>query len=249
MNESNKRIEKGIFMEINLEQIKEKIERRIKNRLEKIDWEIVFGLTEFYIAGNSLNIGKPNDLDLFPIRKNDFIKIKDLVFKNKFSIKSSTKNALTIKHKDRIIQFCNYHFDSLEELVESFDFAHIKIGAKIFCNNGKIFSNDMYMSSDYIESQVVGRTWFTGSSYPLSSLMRLFKYYKNEDGVFRQQFIYESIKILNQIISRGMYSYKDFKEQLDAVDLGLVPEDFKELTKNNDVLSELFSLLKRGDNK
>ena len=238
-------------MEINLEQIKEKIERRINNRLEKIDWEIVFELTEFYIAGNSLNIGKPNDLDLFPINKQDFRRMKDLVYKNKFSIVSSTKNALTVKHKNRIIQFCNYHFDSLEEMVESFDFAHIKIGAKIFCFNGQPFVKDMYMSSDYIESQVVGRTWFVGSSYPLSSLMRLFKYYKNEDGVFRQQFIYESIKILNQIISRGVSNYESlngvgsWKYAVDAVDLGLVPEDFKELTKNNDVLSELFSLLKR----
>jgi len=230
-------------MEINLEQIKEKIERRIKNRLKKIDWD-VFGLYEFYIAGNSINIKKPNDYDLFPVNERDFERTKDLKFSDTSYVVTSTKNALTIKHRNKIIQFCNYHFDSLEKLVESFDFSHIKIGAKISISNGEVFIIEIYISPDYIESQVVGRTWFTGSSYPLSSLMRLFKYYKKEDGVFQQQFIYESIKILNQIMQRGFEDYEDFRDQLDAVDLGLVPGDFEELAKNTDVLLKLYNLLK-----
>lgn len=55
---------------------------------------------------------------------------------------------------------------------------------------------------------------------------------------------------MNDIIKRGVSDYQDFKDQLDAVDLGVAPEDFQGLES---VIKELYVRLKicgerRNDN-
>ena len=58
-----------------------------------------------------------------------------------------------------------------------------------------------------------------------------------------QYYLMETLKVLRDIVSRGFTDYEDFKDQLDAVDLGLLPEDIKQL--DNDVLMDLFELLRK----
>ena len=49
------------------------------------------------------------------------------------------------------------------------------------------------------------------------------------------------MNILGDIVERGFHDYQDFKDQLDAVDLGLLTEDFKQV--DNADLMKLFELL------
>ena len=79
-----------------------------------------------WIAGGCLT-GTINDIDVFPV-PNSFNK-NDNPFLY-LPVLSKTKNATTFDY-DPIIQFCNYIQPSIQELVQSFDFAHIQVGAEI----------------------------------------------------------------------------------------------------------------------
>lgn len=193
------------------------IKSRLEERLKDIDFsELKPGLTEVYVAGNSLNKLSPNDFDVFPVSPGDF---DNLIF-DKAVLLSKTRNATTVKYEDKVIQFCNYHYPSLKKLVDSFDFAHIKIGARVKNN----YVEELYMSEDYKIARLTEGSYYTKSEYPTSSLVRLFKYERRGDFSGNRHII-EALKILTDISIRGFKSYDDFKDQLDAVDLGLVPED------------------------
>jgi len=227
------------------------IEQTIKDRVRKrVPFELfrALGIDEFYVGGNSLNRQAPNDIDIFPVNgkfiyNNDFIKVLGEIGGE---VITKTKNAATIRFKDQTIQFCNYHHDSLRSLVESFDFSHIKLGVKICCNdvdaNLVYYIDDVYISNDWKNARQKESTEFTGSAYPLSSLIRSYKYMKRGDFAGKS-YMWETLKILVDMVKRGFSDYDDFKDQLDAVDLGLLPEDMKDMDKS--VLSELFDLLRR----
>jgi len=221
-----------------MDEIDEIIKNRVVNRLSAmIPFLREFGINEFYIGGNSLNRGKPRDYDLFPVKKNDF----DKSGMGKYTI-ISTKNARTIRYLDMVIQMCNYHHESLAALIESFDFAHIKVGAHVVCDEIGIEAGEIYYSQDWLIAKSVESTRYTGSEYPLSSLIRCLKYHGRGDysGV---SYMGDVIEILTDIIRRGFVDYDDFKDQLDAVDLGLVPEDYSEIGMTS--LMDLFNLLKK----
>lgn len=216
---------------MNLDEI---IAHRIQNRIPWKELQNVLSVDEVYVAGNCLNRSNPNDIDLFPVGKDDF---------NHHSsnhILSSTPNAVTIKEDGVIIQLCSYYWPSLIELVDSFDFAHIQIGANINIRNLSI--TDIYYSDNWVEAHQMQSTWFTHSAYPLSSLIRINKYIQR--GEFAgKSYIPSILNILTSIVSRGFEDYTDFKNQLDAVDLGLLPEDFDSIDKAS--LLTLFDLLKK----
>lgn len=150
------------------------------------------GINEFYVAGNSLNKLAPNDIDIFPI-ESLFTKDQASLLGN---IVSETKNAITVKvnldenlthqngaeqneihsfGKTIIVQLCNYQHKDLVTLVNSFDFSHIQIGVKI--SLGKSI-DQIYYTNEYSESKLCQSTEYTASEYPLSSLIRAFKYAK-----------------------------------------------------------------------
>lgn len=223
------------------------------------------GITEFYVGGNSLNRNPPNDIDIFPVEslftKDQAAKLGKIV--------SDTKNAITVKvnidktlHHQTVdgtndievngktitVQLCNYLHDSLENLVDSFDFSHIQVGAKVVPNN-----IDIYYTDKYEESKLCQSTEYFGSEYPISSLIRTFKYAKRGDFA-GDSHIFSVLKILADISCRGFANYDDFKDQLDAVDLGLVPENHDALVEaglnfteeGNAVLNKLYSALSLG---
>lgn len=212
--------------------IDEVLSKRFYSRLNTISFKEL-GLKEVYVAGNCLNRLSPHDIDVFPVNEDDFIglksKLKPIVF---------TKNALTVKINNITVQFCNYHHNSLVELVDSFDFAHIKLGVHVV--NDCI--EDIYISEDYKDARIIESTYYTKSDYPLSSLIRLYKYHKRGD-LAGKSYMIETLKIMTDIVERGFEDYEDFKDQLDAIDLGLVPEDVAELETAN--LLKLFELLRK----
>lgn len=180
---------------------------------------------EFYIAGGCF--GKQvRDIDLFPVIN---IPFTPNLSEDRYVTLAETANALTILYKKVVIQFCKYNHLTLESLIDSFDFAHIQIGCKVVINQRQeIIIDELYCTNDYLVAISANTTYFTGSNYPLSSLIRLLKYNKR-GKMSKGKSIAETLRIVTAIVDRGFTNYDDFKDQLDAVDLGLVPEDLKEL--------------------
>jgi len=230
------------------------------------------GIKNFYVAGNSLNKNAPNDIDIFPVKdfftRNQASKLGEIVSetRNAITVKVNVDNTLhhqTVDDQNEIkvvgktitIQLCNYTHESIEKLVESFDFSHIRVGAEININ-GSV--DKVYYAQDYIDAKMCQSTEYIGSEYPLSSLIRAFKYAKRGDFAGNSH-IFSVFKVLTDIVHRGFKDYDDFKDQLDAIDLGLVPENKNELfdsglsdsgldysDEGNEVLNKLVTFLSLG---
>jgi hypothetical protein len=199
------------------------------------------GIYEFYVAGNSLNKQPPNDIDIFPVTKLFTIEQAS----NLGDVVCSTKNAITVKvnldktinhqtvdgqneievgGKTITVQLCNYLHENIEKLVNSFDFSHIQIGAKV----SNMRDIEVYYTEEYENAKMCQSTEYVGSEYPLSSLIRAFKYAKRGDFAGNSH-IFSVFKVLTDVVHRGFDDFDDFKDQLDAIDLGLVPENPREL--------------------
>jgi hypothetical protein len=224
---------------------------RIRRRLAELPTDTMT-LSEFYIGGNSLNRDEPNDIDLFPVGESDFGDLWYQPTEGELSVQkagyvwgwervSRTRNAVTLDMDGTPVQFCSYHHKSLEDLVESFDFAHIKVGAHVK-RHGKSKKYDVqsvYISDDYVAARGMETTYYTGSDYPMSSLIRLVKY--GARGLYPgRAYVGDVLHILGDILRQGVRDYDDFKDQMDAVDLGLVPE---EMNVDSDLVAELYDML------
>lgn len=153
-----------------------------------------------------------------------------------------TKNSTTIKGTTHLLQYCTYKKPTLKELIDSFDYGHIKIGVAYYINGKTIEILEVYISEDFKRSLFTNHAVFTSSEYPLSSLIRLHKYH--ERGLVPKNILIRNIfKLITMIVKRGFSSYEDFKDQLDAIDLGLVPEELSSLEKHE--LIELYETLKK----
>lgn len=123
---------------------------------------------QFWIAGSSLRPQENiNDLDLYPISG---------TWKEPTVGYTSTRNSWMIRGKYPI-QLCHIRAPSLEGLVESFDFAHVKLGAEVHWNDGWVVRK-VYVSENYEPDRVFYCP--IADSTPLNSLIRLFKYYKRD---------------------------------------------------------------------
>lgn len=220
---------------------KETIRNRILQRVP-IEALSKIGLNTYYIGGNSLNKEAPHDIDLFPIDGVSFDnididkKIKDVTVE----LVMETKNAKTIKVNGIIVQLCKYMHNSLQDLVNSFDFAHVQVGAEII----DMQIRDIYTSDDWQKSKMLESTYYTGSEYPLSSMLRLIKY-AQRNNFSKRDLRFSVVNILGDIISRGYFGYPDFKDQLDAVDLGVELDSLQRIDKNK--LLDLFNMLDKGE--
>lgn len=207
----------------------------IKTRANRIPaWEIAFLLDNqnFRVAGGCFMNDTPKDYDVYPAFGVTFD--HDRILSNLKSLHGevlfSSKNALTVSAGGKVIQFCRYYKPTLEKLLESFDFSHCQVGVEYSatknCNGGygtpKL--EDMEWTDDWMRYMISGLSVYTGSEYPLSSLVRLNKYVKR--GVIKgKSYTVATLRILRDIIGRGFADYKDFKDQLDAVDLLLLQPD------------------------
>lgn len=206
----------------------EKINSIIVKRAYKLNFTNIYALIDnkpFILAGGSLCGDKVNDFDIYPSYGNEFNmsdienKLKSEDSKNLKFI-SKTKNALTVNVDGQVVQFCNYKKRTIIELVESFDFSHIKVGILFLGYGEPPHADGVYFSDDFISANVGKNTYYTGSEYPTSSLIRTFKYALR--GKFeKREYVKSVLKILTDIVKRGFEDYGDFKDQMDAIDLGL----------------------------
>ena len=228
--------------------IKERMDKRLKSVYSAIAICLSYGHHGYFIAGNSCNAAAPHDFDVYPWGDDfDFKEIMSRIESVGGYEVIETRNALTVNIGGKIIQFCNYNKHDLISLVESFDFAHIQVGVAISIKwRPGDFENDLggYESSTikYVEytdnwqrAHMLETTWYTGSNYPLSSLLRTIKYFQR--GAYANKYEYKKdiINILKDIISRGYKDYEDYedyKDQLAAVDLLLLEPEEKEAAWN-----------------
>ena len=203
------------------EQIQTKLAKRIEARMPFAK-KIYDAVGSFYVAGNSLNEEAPNDFDLYPVWKNQFDDVRSKIGED--NVVCETKNAVTATIDGRTVQFCNYFKPSLIELLESFDFAHVQVGARFIKSRIGSPMGTVNFTPSWLIAKSTGQTFYTHSEYPISSLVRINKYIKRGNYVGKS-YIRDVILILTDILRRGITDYEDFKDQLDAIDLGLLGED------------------------
>lgn len=217
--------------------IRARLDARLKNLYSAIAILLSYDHEDYIIAGNSLNVDKPHDFDIYPDdSKFDFEAIKKRLksFDGAY-VACETRNALTVNLSGHVLQFCNYSKKTISQLIESFDFAHIQIGAVVhICwepgapedggGYAGSFIQSIWMTDDYTTAHTIGTTWYTGSDYPLSSLLRCIKYAQRNTYTNKFEYKADVLKILGDIINRGYKDYADFKDQLAAVDLLLLEE-------------------------
>lgn len=221
--------------------IKERMALRLKNVFSAIAICLSYDYDGYFVAGNSCNAAIPHDFDIYPWGSDfDFKGIKSRVESVGGYVVIETRNALTVNISGKVIQFCNYNKHDLISLIESFDFAHIQIGVAVHIEwRPGDFEEDLggydYSVIKHVEftdnwqrAHMLETTWYTGSDYPLSSLLRTTKYFQR--GCYAKKYEYKKdiLNILNDIISRGYKDYKDYKDQLAAVDLLLLEPEEKE---------------------
>ena len=146
----------------------------------------------YYIGGNSSNNNVIKDIDIFPKAITRLEDIKEI---------SSTKNAKTYIQDNTILQVCHYHKATLEELINSFDYAHIQVGVEIKDNT----IVKVYFTDEYIKAHSIDNSYYLKSEYPLSSLIRASKYF-NKGEMSKGRTIYSILKALIDVIERGFYN-------------------------------------------
>jgi len=160
------------------------------------------GIDKFIIAGSSLRPNEEiNDFDIFPISENQFDELKEKAY-------LTTHNAYSLYLNGHKIQFASYSGITVKDIVESFDFASTKLGARMDFLSGKYYVSDIYLSDDYIESVISGKNKYCcGKTHPLESLIRAFKYHKR--GLLEpKDVIYD---IIEEFESRYPKSLRDNK--------------------------------------
>ena len=218
--------------------IKERMDTRLKSVYSAIAICLSYECHGYFVAGNSCNAATPHDFDLYPWQNNrfDFEGIKSRIKSVGGYVVIETCNALTVNIDDKIIQFCNY-WKPLVSLIESFDFAHIQIGiaVSIEWESGRYVRSrieNVEYTDNWKRAHMLETTWYTGSEYPLSSLLRIVKYFQRGAYAYKFEYKKDIIRILNNIIKRGYKDYKDYKDQLAAIDLLLLEPEEKEAAWN-----------------
>lgn len=187
---------------------------------------------QYFIAGSCISTDDINDIDIYPAGESEFI----IPIVNRINTRSL--NSVTIACNPPL-QFCHYKKSDLSTLINSFDFSHVQAGAHVQDRAIKAIT----WTDSYLYAGASRTSDFEGSEYPLSSAIRLLKYHKRGE-ISQRGAMVAMLKIIEAIVARGFKDYNDFKDQLDAVDLGLVPKDIEAV--NNTGLKELFERLVRS---
>jgi len=201
-------------------------ERAVLRRAFKLDYKTVYKLLDdspFILAGGALCADKVNDYDLYPVEGQpfDWYKIECKLEEMRGKTLFHSANALTTELPNgQVVQFCSYHKPTLKELVQSFDFTHIQAGIQFIGHGEDPSSDDVYVTGEFVAASVSGRTQYDGSEYPFSSLIRAGKY-QARGRLTRIEAARTSARILDDILKRGFKDYADFKDQMDAIDLGM----------------------------
>lgn len=212
----------------------------IKDRGESLLDMLPDDIKEVLVANKAILAGSAmipkheiNDIDVFFYSNKDYRNAVDIITQTYKAFE--TPNCVTINTDFVKVQLCKYNYPTMARLVESFDFAHVQIAYDVF-------TQDVTYTEQAKEAFISRTTTFTGSEYPLSSLIRLNKYYER-GWITGRGLIGEVLLIFKAILERGFKDYEDFKDQLNAVDLNF----FDTEGGKNDLAYDLYQVcLERG---
>ena len=192
----------------------------------------ILGGRGFMLAGGALTKDdSPKDFDIYGVGR--AISVPNLKWQL-VDVLAKSSNAITTVVNGQVVQFCSYYKATPQETIEAFDFAHCQAGA-VFDGKGEL--QEVVSTDNFWRSEEAGTSWYTGSEYPLSSLMRCMKFHKR--GLFADNIQKVSaLRILCDIVKRGFEDAEDFSDQCASVS-----ESFCKL--NGDDADELFELLKK----
>ena len=196
----------------------------------------------FLLAGGALTKDdNPKDFDIYGVDAPIVIAAvayRVLCHESTRGYVSKTQNAITVNIYGQTVQFCSYFKPTPQETVAAFDFAHCMAGA-VFGADGLL--QEVVATDDFWLAENNNTTWYTGSEYPLSSLMRLMKFHKR--GLFDgQTHKSAAVSIVCDIVKRGFKDYNDLLDQCASIS-----ESFQDY--NSVDIGYLYSLLyKKGGN-
>ena len=205
--------------------------RRIFSRIDVALVREICSVPEIAIAGGSLLDAEPHDFDVYAATDTGNLNlglIQSVAGRKGWTYVTMTRNALTMKDpQGRTYQFCTFCRKDPQELIEAFDFAHCQVCVSNFGAEGNSWR--AYYTDNFLQAMASQRTFFVSSPYPMGALCRVVKYAKY--GYYGQNgraWVRDVFKILDAFVQRGFRDYDDFKDQVDAVDLGFEgPEAFK----------------------
>lgn len=212
----------------------------LKERGESLFAMLPDNIKEVLVANKAIFAGSAmiprhdvNDIDVFFYNYKDYKNAVDIIAQTYKAFE--TTNCVTINTDYIKIQLCKYNYPTMKQLVESFDFAHVQIAYDIY-------TQEVTYTEQAKEAFISRTTTFTGSEYPLSSLIRLNKYYER-GYISGRGLIGEVLLIFKAIVERGFKDYEDFKDQLNAIDLNF----FDTEGSKNDLAYELYQVcLEKG---
>lgn len=208
-----------------------KIHRAIVQRANKLQFGKVYEILDgrpFILAGGSLCGDPVHDYDVYPCAARPYTmadvmeRVTSLAGKDPtVSLMSITKNAVTVMLREgQTVQFCSYLKPTLKELVDSFDFSHVQVGIWFAGAKEPPVQDNVYYTDAFVAANVTRQTEYTGSEYPTASIVRMLKYYKR-GKMTRAAAGRMVMEALAEVVKRGFADYGDFKDQMDAIDLGL----------------------------
>ena len=207
-------------MQLSFDIIKQCV-RQYAARLDAAKVGEVLNTYVFYLAGGSLSRGTPNDFDIFSVGstgKFNLDRIKLTCKEKGYGVVSHTQNALTVMIGECKVQFCNYYFATVNELVRNFDFAHCQICAEFTHNDqGTWYVDDIYYTDEWKLAKMAETTFYTGSDFPLSSLVRAGKFLAQGKYASRGQYKKDVVKIVKDVVSRGFKNRDDYIRQLESI--------------------------------
>jgi hypothetical protein len=193
-----------------------------------------------------------NDFDFYFIDEESANKVKSYyeanknnTNKDKYHVKLITDNAINLSDK---VQLITKFVGTPEKVVNNFDWQHIKSYYKY--PDGLSLTSDIYKL--IMEKELV----YTGSAYPLSSLMRLKKYIKKGWHVSNATIVHIALDFAedmqkryeqqNEISSEGtLYCVEDIIYHMNGVDPLTIQKELLEKSGAFLTVKEIVNLIKR----
>ncbi len=214
---------------MNATMIDAKIREAVVRRANRLNFAKVYKLLDnrpFILAGGALSGDTVHDFDVYPDAKRPFTPDDALDAKHApdnidVSLVAHTRNAVTLLlPAGQVVQFCAYRRPTLPTLVGSFDFSHVQVGVRFRGDGQPPQPQDVYYTDEFVVANMTRQSTYTHSEYPTSSIVRTLKYYKR-GKMARPSAARSVLRAMADVVQRGFKDYADFKDQLDAIDLGM----------------------------